>query len=73
MNDHHDQIERQRLENENARLHNRLNAALDVINAAQHLADAVHLEGNPTTGSVFGNAYANLRAALRNYYQPNGR
>jgi hypothetical protein len=71
----HDEAERWRLENENDKLRNTIHALQDVLNSAQQLIDAIHLSGGPveTTGGLYGWAYNNLRAALRAYYQPNGR
>jgi hypothetical protein len=68
-------LERCRLENENDKLRNTIHALQDVLNSAQQLIDAIHLAGGPsaTSGGFYGAAYDNLRAALRAYYQPNGR
>lgn len=61
------------LMNEREKLLNQVHAMQDVLRAAQYLVDAVHTQGTPTSGGIFGDAYSNLTAALRSYYQPNGR
>jgi hypothetical protein len=61
------------LQNERAKLLNQVHAMQDVVRSAQYLADAIHTQGNATGGGLFGDAYDNLRAALRAYYLPNGR
>jgi len=69
----HNETERWRLENETDKLRNQVHAMQDVVRSAQYLADAIHTQGNATAGGLFGDAYDNLRAALRAYYLPNGR
>jgi hypothetical protein len=69
----HNETERWRLENETEKLRNQVHAMQDVVRSAQYLADAIHTQGNATGGGLFGDAYDNLRAALRAYYLPNGR
>jgi gamma-glutamyl-gamma-aminobutyrate hydrolase PuuD len=61
--------------NERNKLRNTVHALQDVLNSAQQLIDAIHLTGGPsaTSSGLYGAAYDNLRAALRAYYQPNGR
>jgi hydrogenase maturation factor HypE len=59
--------------NETQKLRNHVHAMQDVIRSAQYLADAIHTQGTATSGGLFGDAYDNLRAALRAYYLPNGR
>jgi hypothetical protein len=81
MTETHDHQERIRLENELDRLTRRLDSLLDVLRAAQYLVDAIHVQNgiegletpqDATSGGLFGEAYANLRAALRNHHRPNG-
>ena len=53
----------------------RLEQLQDIQRAAQYLVDAIHVAGigeQQTSGGIFGDAYANIRAALRAYYEPNG-
>ena len=69
----HNEAERWRLENETDKLRNQVHAMQDIVRAAQYMADAIHTQGTATSGGIFGDAYDNLRAALRAYYLPNGR
>lgn len=69
----HNETERWRLENETDKLRNQVHAMQDIVRAAQYMADAIHTQGTATSGGIFGDAYDNLRAALRAYYLPNGR
>lgn len=69
----HNETERWRLENENDKLRNEVHSMQDIVRAAQYIADAIHIGSSSTSGGLFGEAYENLRAALRAYYQPNGR
>lgn len=53
----------------------RLEQLQDVTRAAQYLVDAIHVSKLLTeenAESIFGEAYGNVRAALRAYYEPNG-
>jgi hypothetical protein len=76
MTETHDYLERTRLENENARLQNKLDSLHDVLRAAQQLVDAIHTQTGTdttkTTGGPFSDAYSNLRRSLKNHYLPNG-
>ena len=73
MTDTTDQQERYRLENELDRTMRECDSLRDIKRSAQYLVDAIHLR---TVGQdvdhLFDEAYANLRSALRAYYQPNG-
>ena len=73
MTDTTDQNERYKLENELDRKTRECDALKDIQRSAQYLVDAIHLR---TVGQdvdhLFDEAYANLRSALRAYYQPNG-
>jgi hypothetical protein len=53
----------------------RLEQLQDVSRAAQYLVDAIHvtqLLNAENSDGIFGEAYGNIRAALRAYYEPNG-
>jgi uncharacterized protein Yka (UPF0111/DUF47 family) len=53
----------------------RLEQLQDITRAAQYLVDAIHVSQiaeHENTGELFSEAYANIRAALRAYYAPNG-
>lgn len=53
----------------------RLEQLQDIQHAAQYLVDAIHVSKMLTTENaegIFGEAYANIRIALRCYYEPNG-
>ena len=69
MTDHTDQTERFRLESE-------LDCTIrecDAQRSAQFLVDAIHLRDlGGIYENLFTDGYANLKAALRAYYQPNG-
>jgi len=73
MTDTTDQQERYRLEIELDRTTRECDSLRDIKRSAQYLVDAIHLR---TVGQdvdhLFDEAYANLRSALRAYYQPNG-
>lgn len=73
MTDTTDQNERYRLENELDRKTRQCEALKDIQRSAQYLVDAIHVHeiGTPED-HPFQDAYANLRSALRAYYQPNG-
>lgn len=79
----YEQLEVQRLTNEIDRaitqiekVSRQVDQLRDVQRAAQYLVDILdhqlNQNGPQTLGGPFGEAYANLRAALRAYYQPNG-
>lgn len=53
----------------------RLEQLQDIQRAAQYLVDAIHVSKLLTVDNaegIFGDAYANIRLALKAYYQPNG-
>lgn len=53
----------------------RLEQLQDIQRAAQFLVDAIHVSKLLTVDNaegIFGDAYGNIRLALRAYYQPNG-
>jgi hypothetical protein len=53
----------------------RLEQLQDIQRAAQYLVDAIHVSKLLTLDNaegIFGDAYANIRLALKAYYQPNG-
>ena len=53
----------------------RLEQLQDITRAAQYLVDAIHVSQLLTVDNsdgLFGEAYSNIRAALRAYYEPNG-
>jgi hypothetical protein len=73
MTDHTDQNERYRLEGELDRTIRECDALRDIQRAAQFLVDAIHLRSaGADAENLFMDGYANLKAALRTYYQPNG-
>jgi len=53
----------------------RLEQLQDIQRAAQYLVDAIHVSKLLTLDNaegIFGDAYANIRLALKAFYQPNG-
>lgn len=73
MTDHTDQNERYRLEGELDRTIRECDALRDIQRAAQFLVDAIHLRSaGADAENLFMDGYANLKAALRSYYEPNG-
>ena len=53
----------------------RLDQLQDIQRAAQYLVDAIHVSKLLTEENaegIFGDAFSNVRAALRAYYEPNG-
>ena len=53
----------------------RLEQLQDIQRAAQYLVDAIHVSKLLTVDNaegIFGDAYANIRLALKAFYQPNG-
>lgn len=79
----YEQLEVQRLTNEIdkaitqiEKVSRQVDQLRDVLRAAQYLVDVIEYQsyqnGTSTHGGTFGDAYGNLKAALRSYYQPNG-
>lgn len=69
---HHDEQERYRLEAENQRLRNQVDALLDVKRAAQALVDFIHYQQNASSSTTWSGLYTNLIDALNTWYNPNG-
>lgn len=73
MTDNTDQNERYRLEGELDRRLRECDALKDIQRSAQYLVDAINLRtAGHDVEHLYQDAYANLRSALRAYYQPNG-
>jgi hypothetical protein len=63
------------LENNIDHLTRRLEQLQDIQRAAQFLVDAIHVSKLLTDDNaegIFGDAYGNIRLALKAFYEPNG-
>lgn len=68
----HDQQERWRLEAQVDKLQRQNDQLRDIVRAAQYLVDLIHYQQNATGGGTFVEAFDNLKASLRAWYEPNG-
>jgi hypothetical protein len=63
------------LENNIDHLTRRLEQLQDIQRAAQFLVDAIHVSKlltDDNADGIFGDAYGNIRLALKAFYEPNG-
>lgn len=70
--DHHIQLESQRLANELDKMTRRWEAQADIARAAERLYRIISEKATYTSGGVFGDAVANLGQAIRNAHDMDG-
>lgn len=69
---HHLQLEIQRLERDLDQMTRRYERTLDIARAAEHLYRVIQQKASYTSGGLFGSAVGNLAEALRNAHEIEG-